>query len=119
VKPTFGTCRAGAILLATKVDNPNKKGSLGALDIRSPPTPTDARSTASIREGKFLQGKMGNDKVPAFAYTKTATGNGFSSALKDRSVARPGVEVIATGRRRPGSRPAGNVDGRDLPSRAL
>ena len=32
VKPTFGTC-AGAILLATEVENPSQTG-LGALDIR-------------------------------------------------------------------------------------
>ena len=45
LKPTFGTC-AGAILLATEVENPKQAG-LGAVDVlHSPGTPTAARSTA-------------------------------------------------------------------------
>jgi 5'-phosphate synthase pdxT subunit len=43
-KPTFGTC-AGAILLATEVDNPKQAG-LGALDIGNDPV--------AVRQGKTM-----------------------------------------------------------------
>jgi pyridoxal 5'-phosphate synthase pdxT subunit len=52
VKPTFGTC-AGAILLATEVQNPNQAG-LGALDIRIRRNAYGRQIDSSIREGKFL-----------------------------------------------------------------
>jgi 5'-phosphate synthase pdxT subunit len=76
VKPTFGTC-AGAILLANEVDNPKQEG-LGALDIRIRRNAYGRQIDSSIREGKFLQDKMGNDKVPALA-------KWFSSALQRSS----------------------------------
>src|ERR1700730_3830544 len=63
VKPTFGTC-AGAILLANEVDNPKQEG-LGALDIRIRRNAYGRQIDSSIREGKFLQDKTGNDKRPA------------------------------------------------------
>jgi len=59
VKPTFGTC-AGAILLATEIDNPKQSG-LGALNIRIRRNAYGRQIDSSIREGKFLTdvaGKM-------------------------------------------------------------
>jgi 5'-phosphate synthase pdxT subunit len=51
VKPTFGTC-AGAILLATEVENPPQAG-LGALNIRIRRNAYGRQIDSSIREGKF------------------------------------------------------------------
>src|SRR5204862_603978 len=51
VKPTFGTC-AGAILLATEVENPKQEG-LGALDIRIRRNAYGRQIDSSIREGKL------------------------------------------------------------------
>ena len=50
-KPTFGTC-AGAILLATQVENP-KQASLGALDITIRRNAYGRQVDSSIREGRF------------------------------------------------------------------
>ncbi len=58
-KPTFGTC-AGAILLASEVENPAQAG-LGALDIRIRRNAYGRQIDSSIREGKFLNGGP-NDK---------------------------------------------------------
>ena len=52
LKPTFGTC-AGAILLATEVENPKQAG-LGALDIRIRRNAYGRQLDSSIREGKLL-----------------------------------------------------------------
>lgn len=51
-KPTFGTC-AGAILLATEVENPEQAG-LGALNIRIRRNAYGRQIDSSIREGKFV-----------------------------------------------------------------
>src|SRR5207248_11339942 len=51
VKPTFGTC-AGAILLATEVENPQQAG-LGALDISIRRNAYGRQLDSSIREGKL------------------------------------------------------------------
>ena len=51
LKPTFGTC-AGAILLATEVENPKQHG-LGALDIRIRRNAYGRQIDSSIREGKL------------------------------------------------------------------
>jgi pyridoxal 5'-phosphate synthase pdxT subunit len=53
-KPTFGTC-AGAILLASEVENPAQAG-LGALNIRIRRNAYGRQIDSSIREGKFLVG---------------------------------------------------------------
>ncbi|MFZ0537482.1 MAG: pyridoxal 5'-phosphate synthase glutaminase subunit PdxT [Candidatus Sulfotelmatobacter sp.] len=53
LKPTFGTC-AGAILLATEVENPKQSG-LGALDITIRRNAYGRQLDSSIREGKLLQ----------------------------------------------------------------
>jgi 5'-phosphate synthase pdxT subunit len=50
-KPTFGTC-AGAILLATKVENPPQP-SLGALNITIRRNAYGRQQESSIREGNF------------------------------------------------------------------
>src|ERR1051326_6742041 len=52
VKPTFGTC-AGAILLATEIENPPQAG-LGALNIRIRRNAYGRQIDSSIREGKLL-----------------------------------------------------------------
>jgi pyridoxal 5'-phosphate synthase pdxT subunit len=52
LKPTFGTC-AGAILLASEVENPEQAG-LGALNIRIRRNAYGRQIDSSIREGKFL-----------------------------------------------------------------
>src|SRR5579863_3551735 len=52
-KPTFGTC-AGAILLATEVENPSQAG-LGALNIRIRRNAYGRQIDSSIRQGKFLR----------------------------------------------------------------
>jgi 5'-phosphate synthase pdxT subunit len=51
-KPTFGTC-AGAILLATEVENPEQKG-LGALNIRVRRNAYGRQIDSSIREGRLV-----------------------------------------------------------------
>lgn len=51
-KPTFGTC-AGAILLATEVENPKQAG-LGALDITVRRNAYGRQIDSSIRQGRFL-----------------------------------------------------------------
>ena len=77
-KPTFGTC-AGAILLATEVENPQQKG-LGALNIRIRRNAYGRQIDSSIREGRFL-----NDPIEMV----------FIRAPKIERVG-DGVEVIAT-----------------------
>jgi pyridoxal 5'-phosphate synthase pdxT subunit len=52
LKPTFGTC-AGAILLASEVENPHQQGT-GALDITVRRNAYGRQLDSSIREGKFL-----------------------------------------------------------------
>jgi 5'-phosphate synthase pdxT subunit len=60
-KPTFGTC-AGAILLATEVENPRQVG-LGALDIRIRRNAYGRQIDSSIRQGKLLQGNQGDSPL--------------------------------------------------------
>ncbi len=58
LKPTFGTC-AGAILLATEVENPKQSG-LGAVDITIRRNAYGRQLDSSIREGKLLPAAEGN-----------------------------------------------------------
>src|SRR6266568_3512693 len=83
VKPTFGTC-AGAILLATEVENPKQEG-LGALDIRIRRNAYGRQIDSSIREGRLLQEKLGDSPLEMV----------FIRAPKIEHVGE-GVEVIAT-----------------------
>src|SRR4029077_16451331 len=61
VKPTFGTC-AGAILLATEIENPKQEG-LAALDIRIRRKAYGRQIDSSIREGKLHLGEPSQDKL--------------------------------------------------------
>jgi pyridoxal 5'-phosphate synthase pdxT subunit len=93
-KPTFGTC-AGAILLATEVENPTQAG-LGALNIRIRRNAYGRQVDSSIREGKFLPDLNHHLKSAA-----SPTHNGsplemvFIRAPKIVKVGE-GVEVLAT-----------------------
>jgi pyridoxal 5'-phosphate synthase pdxT subunit len=85
-KPTFGTC-AGAILLATEVENPAQAG-LGALNIRIRRNAYGRQIDSSIREGKFLrdlEGKLAESPLEMV----------FIRAPKISHVGE-GVEVLAT-----------------------
>jgi 5'-phosphate synthase pdxT subunit len=82
-KPTFGTC-AGAILLATEVDNPKQAG-LGALDIGIRRNAYGRQLDSSIREGRFVEGKSDTSPIEMV----------FIRAPRIERVG-PGVEVIAT-----------------------
>jgi 5'-phosphate synthase pdxT subunit len=83
VKPTFGTC-AGAILLANEVENPKQSG-LGVLDIRIRRNAYGRQVDSSIREGRFIQEKLGDSPLEMV----------FIRAPKIERVG-PGVAVIAT-----------------------
>ena len=78
IKPTFGTC-AGAILLASEVENPKQAG-LGALDITVRRNAYGRQVDSSIREGRFL-----NDPIEMV----------FIRAPKIERLG-PDVDVIAT-----------------------
>ena len=82
-KPTFGTC-AGAILLATEVENPSQAG-LGAIDIGIRRNAYGRQLDSSIREGRFLPGQAGDSALEMV----------FIRAPKIERVGA-GVEVIAT-----------------------
>ena len=83
MKPTFGTC-AGAILLATEVENPQQKG-LGALNIRIRRNAYGRQIDSSIREGRLLQEKLGDSPLEMV----------FIRAPRIEHVGE-GVEIIAT-----------------------
>ena len=82
-KPTFGTC-AGAILLATEVENPKQQG-LGAINIRIRRNAYGRQIDSSIREGKFL----------AHDHRESPLEMVFIRAPKIEHIGQ-GVEVIAT-----------------------
>ena len=83
VKPTFGTC-AGAILLASEVENPKQAG-LGAIDIGIRRNAYGRQVDSSIREGRFVERKVGDSPIEMV----------FIRAPKIERIG-PGVEVIAT-----------------------
>jgi 5'-phosphate synthase pdxT subunit len=82
VKPTLGTC-AGAILLASEVENPKQAG-LGAIDIRIRRNAYGRQRDSSIREGRFMPGKVGSPLEMVFIRAPRIERLGA------------GVEVIAT-----------------------
>jgi 5'-phosphate synthase pdxT subunit len=82
-KPTFGTC-AGAILLATEVENPKQAG-LGAIDIRIRRNAYGRQIDSSIREGMLIQKKLEDSPLEMV----------FIRAPKIERVG-PNVEVLAT-----------------------
>jgi 5'-phosphate synthase pdxT subunit len=83
LKPTFGTC-AGAILLASEVENPQQKG-LGALNIRIRRNAYGRQIDSSIREGRFLADLKSAEPIEMV----------FIRAPKIEHVGE-GVEIIAT-----------------------
>ena len=85
MKPTFGTC-AGAILLATEVENPSQTG-LGALDIRVRRNAYGRQLESSIRQGETSIGADDRKLVPLEMV--------FIRAPKIERVG-DGVEVLAT-----------------------
>jgi 5'-phosphate synthase pdxT subunit len=87
LKPTFGTC-AGAILLATEVENPAQAG-LGAIDIGVRRNAYGRQLDSSIREGKLLQAALNHEQ------SESPLEMVFIRAPKISRVG-PGVEVIAT-----------------------
>ena len=86
VKPTFGTC-AGAILLATEVENPKQAG-LSAIDIRIRRKAYGRQLDSSIREGRLMQSSVNDKPVSPLEMV-------FIRAPKIEHVGA-GVEVIAT-----------------------
>jgi pyridoxal 5'-phosphate synthase pdxT subunit len=87
LKPTFGTC-AGAILLATEVENPKQAG-LGAIDIAIRRNAYGRQLDSSIRVGKLLRAALNQKQV------ESPLEMVFIRAPKISRVG-PGVEVIAT-----------------------
>src|ERR1700678_871769 len=85
-KPTFGTC-AGAILLASEVENPKQAG-LGAIDVAIRRNAYGRQLESSIRECKFLQSSLNDEPGSALEMV-------FIRAPKIERVGK-GVEVIAT-----------------------
>jgi 5'-phosphate synthase pdxT subunit len=83
LKPTFGTC-AGAILLATEVENPKQVG-LGALNIRIRRNAYGRQIDSSIREGKLIENNHHGSPIEMV----------FIRAPKIEHVGE-GVEVLAT-----------------------
>ena len=86
LKPTFGTC-AGAILLASDVENPRQRG-LGALNIRIRRNAYGRQIDSSIRQGKLLrdlEGRLAQSPIEMV----------FIRAPKIEHVGE-GVEVLAT-----------------------
>ncbi len=86
LKPTFGTC-AGAILLATEVENPHQAG-LGAIDIRIRRNAYGRQRDSSIRQGQLLQSSVNDNPGSPLEMV-------FIRAPKIERVGA-GVEVIAT-----------------------
>jgi len=92
VKPTFGTC-AGAILLATEVENPPQAG-VGALNIRVRRNAYGRQIDSSIREGKFLARNRSGDPHEG-ALRESPLEMVFIRAPKIVHVGE-GVEILAT-----------------------
>src|SRR6202045_640362 len=92
LKPTFGTC-AGAILLATDVENPQQAG-LGALDIAVRRNAYGRQLESSIREGKLMPAAH-NKKQTGPKQADSPLEMVFIRATKISRVG-PGVEILAT-----------------------
>jgi 5'-phosphate synthase pdxT subunit len=91
-KPTFGTC-AGAILLASEVENPAQAG-LGALNIRIRRNAYGRQIDSSIREGKFMASLNHH-----FNHSGTGDGSPLEMVfIRAPKITRVGedVEVLAT-----------------------
>ncbi len=96
-KPTFGTC-AGAILLATEVENPKQVG-LGALDIRVRRNAYGRQLESSIRSGQTQLGADPLEMVFIRAPKIERLGKGvevLASDGKDPVLVRQGRVMAAT-----------------------
>jgi pyridoxal 5'-phosphate synthase pdxT subunit len=93
LKPTFGTC-AGAILLATEVENPTQAG-LGAIDIAIRRNAYGRQLDSSIRQGKLLQSALNHQNQTGQKQPDSPLEMVFIRAPKISRVG-PAVEVIAT-----------------------
>ena len=91
-KPTFGTC-AGAILLATEVENPKQTG-LGAIDIRIRRNAYGRQIDSSIREGTFLAQQANRKKSAGNTPAGSPLEMVFIRAPKIERIGK-GVQVIA------------------------
>jgi pyridoxal 5'-phosphate synthase pdxT subunit len=91
-KPTLGTC-AGAILLATEVENPKQTG-LGAINIRIRRNAYGRQIDSSIREGKLVASARSGDPHDA-SLRDSSLEMVFIRAPKIEHVGE-GVEIIAT-----------------------
>jgi 5'-phosphate synthase pdxT subunit len=99
VKPTFGTC-AGAILLASEVENPTQAG-LGALNIRVRRNAYGRQIDSSIREGKLLDHNLESPIEMVFIRAPKIThlGEGVEVLAKESNdpvVVRQGRAMAAT-----------------------
>jgi 5'-phosphate synthase pdxT subunit len=92
MKPTFGTC-AGAILLATEVENPPQAG-LGALNIRVRRNAYGRQINSSIREGRFFARKNSAGSLTA-DHCESPLEMVFIRAPRIVHVGE-GVEILAT-----------------------
>ena len=99
LKPTFGTC-AGAILLATDVENPKQVG-LGAIDIAIRRNAYGRQLDSSIREGKLLSGNSAEPLEMVFIRAPKIERMGSSVKViategKDPVAVRQGTAMAAT-----------------------
>jgi len=94
-KPTFGTC-AGAILLASEVENPKQAG-LGALDITVRRNAYGRQIDSSIREGQFLNQPIEMVFIRAPRIERTGAGIEIvATEDKDPVLVRKGKTLAAT-----------------------
>ncbi|HEY7353887.1 MAG TPA: pyridoxal 5'-phosphate synthase glutaminase subunit PdxT [Terriglobales bacterium] len=94
-KPTFGTC-AGAILLATQVENPPQTG-LGALDIAVRRNAYGRQLDSSIREGIFRGTPIEMVFIRAPKIERLGPGvEVLATEGKDPVVVRQGKIMVAT-----------------------
>ena len=94
-KPTFGTC-AGAILLASEVENPKQAG-LGALDITVRRNAYGRQIDSSIREGRFLNNPIEMVFIRAPKIERVGTGvEVIATEGNDPVLVRKGKTIAAT-----------------------
>jgi 5'-phosphate synthase pdxT subunit len=95
VKPTFGTC-AGAILLASEVENPRQAG-LGAIDIGIRRNAYGRQIDSSIREGKFGDSLIEMVFIRAPKISRVGSGvEVLATEGRDPVVVRQGKVMAAT-----------------------
>ena len=94
-RPTFGTC-AGAILLASEVENPQQAG-LGALDITVRRNAYGRQIDSSIREGRLLNSPIEMVFIRAPKIERVGTGvEVIATEGNDPVLVRKGKTIAAT-----------------------